>query len=89
MAYCEVWDMGDGTVAHVRLSGRPPALCEVCRNNRHTKLCDFPTGRKRTCDKKLCGQCAHHSAPDLDYCPEHKDGPATLFSGPQGFFDVK
>ena len=90
MAYCEVIDMGPpfGKVM-MRMSGRPPSPCEVCGQVRHTKLCDFPTGPGRTCSKKLCDACTTHSAPDLDYCPDHKDGPQAMFKGPQSFIDVK
>lgn len=45
-----------------------------------TKLCDFPLSpvaqvtHKRTCDKPLCDNCAHHvPGKDLDYCGEHAD----------------
>ncbi len=40
----------------------------------HTRLCDFRlTGRKegKTCDAKLCDDCAMPAGPGLDYCPPH------------------
>ena len=88
MAYCEWWTMPDGTTVHMRMSGRPPKPCQVCGKNRHTKLCDYPTGHGRTCSKLLCDTCTTHIAPDSDYCPEHKDGPPSLFRGPQGFITL-
>ena len=90
MAYCEVIDMGGPFgKAFVRFSGRPPAPCEICSKRRHTKLCDYKVGRRKTCDRKLCDECSTHVHPDLDYCPEHKHGEGSLFSGPTGFFEVK
>jgi hypothetical protein len=34
-------------------------------------LCDFPVGRGKICDKKLCGHCSHLIGPDLHYCHAH------------------
>lgn len=36
-------------------------------------LCDYPVGDDKTCDRNLCGHCAHLIAPDLHYCPGHYD----------------
>lgn len=36
-----------------------------------TKLCDFPVGKGKTCDKRLCEHCSHEIGPDLDYCTAH------------------
>jgi hypothetical protein len=45
-----------------------------------TKLCDYIVSppeqitHRRTCDKPLCDNCAHHvSGKDLDYCGVHAD----------------
>ena len=34
-------------------------------------LCDFPVGRGKTCDAKLCDHCSHRIGPDLHYCEAH------------------
>ena len=52
--------------------GRYIAKCQVCKKRPHTKLCDFPRGDGRTCDKKLCDGCAVVVNKEPDYCPEHK-----------------
>jgi hypothetical protein len=36
-----------------------------------TKLCDYPLGNGKTCDKPLCDCCAVNVGPDRDYCPKH------------------
>jgi hypothetical protein len=38
------------------------------------KLCDGPRAdnRRGTCDRPLCGQCAIHVPPDLDFCRDHE-----------------
>lgn len=73
---CEYIALPGGGHAHIRRSRRP--LCQFCRQREHTKLCDFKlnvgdVGHKRTCDAKMCDQCATSVGADLDYCPNHKD----------------
>ncbi len=36
-----------------------------------TRLCDYPVGKGKTCDRKLCERCGHHVGPDKDLCLEH------------------
>jgi len=71
--------MEDGTVAHVRMSKSRAKKCSAC-GRPSTKLCDFVVSppeqvtHKRTCDKPLCDNCAHHvPGQDVDYCGEHAD----------------
>lgn len=71
MSYCEVITMPGGGRAIVRMSGPAPALCDVCKRHRHTKLCDATIGRG-TCAKKLCDLCNMPNG-ELDFCPDHKD----------------
>ena len=40
-------------------------------NVRSSKLCDWGTGYKQTCDRRLCIYHAHKVGPNTDYCPEH------------------
>jgi len=51
---------------------KTPGPCSVkgC-NNRHTKLCDYPVGKNKTCDRKLCDRHAESIGEDRDVCPEH------------------
>lgn len=63
--------MPGGGVAHICVRRGRPALCQTCRRRPHTKLCDFPTGAGKTCDKRLCDGCAVHVGPDADHCPDH------------------
>lgn len=70
---------------------RPNSPCQFCKTKPHTKLCDFPLAKIRyprkskskTCDKKLCDDCATPAGDNLDYCPLHKkmpvSGEMTLF----------
>lgn len=64
--------VAEGTVAIVCGVGRTakPAPCAHCAKV-HTKLCDWPVEKDKTCDKKLCDEHAHNVGPDRDYCPEH------------------
>jgi hypothetical protein len=71
MAYCRAVSIPGGGTALVRFSGKPPAPCDICQKRDHTKLCDALVGRK-TCDTKLCDQCATVSGKQ-DFCPKHKD----------------
>lgn len=57
-------------IAHVR--SKIPADCdeEGCRVH-HSRLCDWGTGYRQTCDRKMCIYHAHRMGPRTDYCPEH------------------
>lgn len=45
-------------------------VCRVC-GHIADKLCDYPVGKGKTCDSKLCIEHAVNIKGDLDYCPEH------------------
>lgn len=71
--WCE--RVGDGFLCG---SGPRPIKCRWCSNT-HTKLCDYPAGRGKTCNAPLCEDHADHvEGKDLDYCPIHKDKPRPL-----------
>lgn len=60
-------------IACTRGSGQKKrAMCDVegC-GAQHEKLCDWPVGDKKTCDRKLCRAHAHKAGPNRDYCPAH------------------
>ncbi|MGN4128035.1 hypothetical protein ACMGD3_23975 [Lysinibacillus sphaericus] len=59
-------------------------LCDVCRKQEYTQLCDHETGTAiitstnfqeltSTCDKKLCRECAVTLWANCDICPEHAE----------------
>ena len=66
-----------GTVGLIMCGPRgrrgPKFNCQTCFKREHTKLCDFRPDERtgKTCDRKLCDECAVSVGPDLDYCPEH------------------
>lgn len=69
--YIEVPDGEGGKVgAFVRYSGPRRKKCQTCGVRWHTKLCDFKAAGK-TCDKRLCDECAIPDGKDLDFCPSH------------------
>lgn len=44
--------------------------CSECGSQANV-LCDFPVGKGKTCDKKLCELCSHLVAENTDYCESH------------------
>lgn len=34
-------------------------------------LCDYPVGKRKTCDRKLCEKCARVVGRDMHYCDAH------------------
>lgn len=45
-----------------------------------SKLCDFPLGNGKTCDKPICNFHATSGGKNIDYCPDHKHAaPQSLF----------
>lgn len=57
-------------------------LCEVCKKNNYSQLCDYATGSgivtsidfrelTSTCDKKLCRKCAIALWANCEVCPDH------------------
>jgi hypothetical protein len=79
MSPCHWIKMPDGTVAHLNMAKQRTKRCHKC-GRASTKLCDGVVSppeqitHKKTCDKPLCDNCAHHvPGKDLDYCGEHAD----------------
>lgn len=54
------------------------AACAFCGAPDAGWLCDFELGRKRTCDKPICGGCRVNVGPERDVCPEHQLGRSQL-----------
>lgn len=57
--------------------GRRPwrkKACEFCGAPGAGFLCDFELGKKKTCDKQICGGCRVSVGRDRDFCPEHQHG---------------
>lgn len=77
---CETVRAPEGNIAILCLRGRARApLCAVCRRRPAARLCDWPLGEGRTCDRPLCERCAVRPATvsslrlddTVDYCPHH------------------
>lgn len=73
------FNMNVGGKTAILCTGRGPRKRCAC-GQPSTKLCDFPLSppeqitHKRTCDKPLCDNCAHHvPGKDIDYCGPHAD----------------
>ena len=45
--------------------------CAECKEYAPSFLCDYPVGNDKTCDRKLCENCAHEIGPELHYCHKH------------------
>lgn len=54
---------------------RRVAPCAFC-HKAHTQLCDYPTSKGKTCDRKLCADHRTAVEPGQDYCPEHAKQPS-------------
>ena len=65
---CEVLKTDGGTLIICRHRGHRKA-CKVCGKTAGL-LCDFPTGRGKTCDAPLCSDCVSKVG-GADFCPEH------------------
>ncbi len=65
---------GEPIYGHIRMSaGRKPKRCAYCKRA-GTQLCDFPTGKGKTCDRPVCTTHATHvDGQDVDYCQEHRE----------------
>lgn len=46
--------------------------CHYCRRS-SDKLCDFKLNSGRTCDRRICANCAVHLEPDTDICKSHNE----------------
>jgi hypothetical protein len=81
---CEHVNLGGGVHALIRRPAERARKCSVCKvSTKEPRLCDFPIGGGKSCDKVLCRACARpaptsKSAPEIqpapeDYCPLHDD----------------
>lgn len=69
---CHTVHLPNGVTAIVRMQKPRSRHCWTCKRLLKTwKLCDFPAGKGKTCDRVLCDACAVHREPDTDYCPQH------------------
>ena len=79
---CEFFTADDGKVRGFICGRRQSKACEFCRKRGRkraktsTALCDWKvgktaTGKIKTCDAKLCGDCSSSPAPGKDLCPPH------------------
>lgn len=73
---CHWLKLPDGTVAHIRTSGRTKQ-CYKCTQPSEFQ-CDFPTHRTqggkvlKTCDRHLCRtHVSHGVTKGIDFCDEH------------------
>ena len=55
------------------LCGMPGAFtrCGWCGRD-GTRLCDYPVGDGKTCDRHACPRCMKRVGRNKDYCPLHK-----------------
>jgi hypothetical protein len=47
--------------------------CRICGTHPATRLCDFEVSPGKTCDARMCEQCALRIGNDYDLCPKHSD----------------
>lgn len=66
---CQIVRTGDG-FAVIACTRTPSKRCAYCTRP-HVKLCDFRAAPGKTCDAKLCGQCAVAAGPGRDHCRIH------------------
>lgn len=50
---------------------RRTAKCDYCSRT-HSYLCDFPVKGGKTCDAKICGECADEVGDDVHHCRIHR-----------------
>ncbi len=74
---CHIVDLPGGGHAVVTVRGNRQ-LCQACRENTSTLLCDFPDSSHKTgtCSRRLCRLCAVRRGA-LDFCPHHPSVGAT------------
>jgi len=65
---CYIHKDKDGRTFHI--CGKLGKHCADCRDVA-TKLCDYPVGDGKTCDRGTCENHSHNIAPDIDYCDSH------------------
>lgn len=65
---CYLHKMRNGGIMRIR--GKLGPHCTDCCDV-STILCDYPVGKNKTCNRKVCEEHAHEIAPDLHYCDAH------------------
>ena len=78
---CTWLTLDNGTVVHVNMGRKPRVQCRFCRTRYVERLCDYPTGPGKTCDRGMCAGCATNVAPETDLCPLHKGSAIQLSLG--------
>lgn len=75
MSWREIKDEKGNVIGHAIVCSHPaPGFhrCGFC-GQMGNKLCDYPLNKSRTCDARMCADCAVHvDGKDIDYCPIHK-----------------
>lgn len=62
--------MIDERSARIHVCGQLGPHCAECAWIAEN-LCDFPVGKDKTCDRKICYQHSNEIAPDIHYCASH------------------
>ena len=68
---CHTMKISGGGYAIVCTRGRKAKPCAFC-GKPSDKLCDWPVGNGKTCDKPCCVKCSRHVGPDQDFCKDHE-----------------
>jgi len=64
----------DGVTMIVCSRGQRTPHCEICGKPNGIRLCDYPTSKGKTCDRRMCPNCsARPQGKDEDYCPDHRE----------------
>ncbi len=69
---CAIIHDGSGRAIGMMCGLPKRVMCIFCCNQLADKLCDFATGKNKTCDARMCSKCATSVGDNLDYCPTHK-----------------
>ena len=68
---CQHVKIPGGGYAIICGRGKRPIICSVCHRI-GSKLCDWPVGNGKTCDRPLCDACAVSGGKEIDFCPSHQ-----------------
>jgi hypothetical protein len=75
MRRCVTIRDGAGKAIGIACTSRPRLRCATAGcTGEGSVLCDYPITRRNragTCSRRVCGKCAKHVGPKLDYCPPH------------------
>lgn len=68
---CYVQEHEDGLRFYcIRGTAKAPPHCSDCLDM-GLNLCDFPVGKGKTCDRRMCEKHSHEIAPNVHYCDAH------------------